>query len=169
MSSFSTASFLQSNGPATFTRNLNVQSMKITHVLLTPYLLAPEENIELVLRNYWNFGGLSISNATGQVYFPKGLTTGLAAIYENNVPARHLAFEHDIGMNFRCGTTYVLSLEAANGATVSALSVSGNCNVAGQLVVNGVNILDQVTNAAASTATIGISDFTGLTERRSAR
>ena len=101
-------------------------------MLLTPYLLAPEQNIELCIRNYYNFGGRSVSNATGQVHFPTGLTTGMAAIWEGNIPARHLRFEHEIGMNFRCGTTYVLSLEAGGGASVQgALSVNGNCNIAG--------------------------------------
>ena len=76
MSSFSTASFLPTTGPATFTGNLDVQSLKMSHVLLTPYLLAPEQNIELCIRNYFNCGGLSVSNATGQVYFPTGITTG---------------------------------------------------------------------------------------------
>ncbi len=84
VSGLSTSSFLPRVGPASFTGNLQVQSMKITHVLLTPYLLAPEENIELCIRNYWNSGGLSISNATGQVHFPTGLTTGMAAIWEGN-------------------------------------------------------------------------------------
>ena len=65
VSAVSTSSFLPSTGPTSFTGNLNVQSLKITHVLLTPYLLAPEENIELCIRNYWNFGGLTASNATG--------------------------------------------------------------------------------------------------------
>ena len=46
-------------------------------------------------------------------------------------------------------------VEAAGGATVqNGLTVNRNCNVAGQLVVNGINVLDQLTNAAASTAAI---------------
>ncbi len=84
--------------------------------------------------------------------------------------ARHLIFEHDIGMNYRCGTTYVLSLEEALGATVSALSVTGNCNIGGQLVVNGVNVLSQLTqNAASSTTTVSIDNITGLTAALSAK
>ena len=102
MSALSTSSFLPRMGPASFTGNLQVESLLVTNALLTPYLLAPEENIELVLRNYWNVAGLSISNATGQVHFPTGITTGLASISENNVPRRHLLFTHNIGMQFRC-------------------------------------------------------------------
>ena len=111
VSGLSTSSFLPRVGPASFTGNLQVESLKITNALLTPYLLAPAANIDLNIRNYKNLGGLSISNATGQVHVPYGLTTGMAAIWEGNIPARHLRFEHDIGMNFRCGAAYVLSLE----------------------------------------------------------
>ena len=114
---------------------------------------------------------MSVSNATGQVHFAAGLTTGMAATWEGTAPARHLRFEHDIGMNFRCGTVYVLSLEEALGATVQgALTVNGNCTVAGQLVVNGVNVLNELTqNAAASTAAVGIDDVTGLSAALAAK
>ena len=95
----------------------------------------------------------------------------MGAIWEGNIPARHLRFEHDIGMNFRCGAAYVLSLEEATGASVQgALPVNGNCNVAGQLVVNGVNVLNELTqNAAASMAATGIDAVTGLTAALAAK
>ena len=57
----------------------------------------------------------------------------------------------------------ILSLAAATGATVQgALSVSGNCSVGGQLIVQGTKALDALNNAASSTAPIGIADVTGL-------
>ena len=139
--------------------------MKAKYVILTPLLLAPEENVELCIRNYSNFGGLSISNANGQVYFPTGITTGLACISENNIPTHHLLFTHDLGMNFRCGTAYVLSLAAATGATIqTGLAVNGNCTITGQLTVNGVNVLNELNAAQSSTGPIAISDVSGLSE-----
>ncbi len=135
-------------------------------MLLTPLLLAPEENVELNIRNYSNFGGLSISNATGRVHIPTGITTGAAGlIQEGNIPVRHLLIDHDIGQKFRVGTTVVLALEETTGATVQGgLSVNGNCTVTGQLVVGSTNILDALTNAAqSSTAPIAVADVTGLT------
>ena len=53
VSAFSTSSFSSNTGLVTFiTGNLNIQSMKVNHVLLTPYLLAPAEDIELNIRNF---------------------------------------------------------------------------------------------------------------------
>ena len=159
-------SYLPTVGPASFTGNLQVESLKITHVLLTPYLLAPTEYVDMNIRNYGNFGGLSISNATGAVHIAAELTVGttgsIAEVTTGGV--RALRFVHDIGTNFVCGQSTVLSLEASTGATVSALSVSGNCTV-GSLVVSGTNILaalDELTQKAASTAPIAVSDVVGL-------
>ena len=57
VSAFSTSWFLPNTELVTFiTGNVNIQSMKAKHVLLTPLLLAPEENVELNIRNYWNWG-----------------------------------------------------------------------------------------------------------------
>ena len=105
VSAFSTSSFLPDPTYVTYiTGNLNIHSMKAKYVLLTPLLLAPEENVELNIRNYSNFGGLSISNATGRVHIPSGLTTGSAGlIQEGNIPVRHLLIDHDIGTKFRVG------------------------------------------------------------------
>ena len=82
---------------------------------------------------------------------------------EGNLPVRHLLIDHDIGTKFRVGTTFVLALEEATGASVQgALSVNGNCSITGQLAVNGVNVLNELTNSA-STAPISIAYVTGLT------
>ena len=51
-----------------------------------------------------------------------------------------------------------------------ALSVSGGCSVGGQLVVNGINVLEELTqNAAASTAAVTIDNVTGLTAALAAK
>ena len=58
---FSSTGFLQSGTYVTYvTGNLNIQAMKATNVILTPIILAPEENVELAIRNYWIAGGLSV-------------------------------------------------------------------------------------------------------------
>ena len=110
---------------------------------------------------------MSISNATGAVHIATELTLGttgsVAEVTTGGV--RALKFVHDIGANFVCGQSTVLSLEASTGATVSALSVSGNCTVGGSLVVSGTNILaalDELTQNAASTAPSAIGDVVGL-------
>ena len=145
------------------TGSLNIHSMKAKYVILTPLLLAPEENVDLNIRNYSNFGGISISNANGRVHVPSGLTTGSAGlIQEGNLPVRHLLIDHDIGQKFRVGTIYVLALEEATGASVQGvLSVNGNCSVTGQLTVNGVNMLNALNAAQSSTGPIAIADVTG--------
>ncbi len=137
----------------------NLQACKTTGVFLTPLILAPEQNIELAIRNYGNTGGLSISNATGWVHFPAGITTGLASIFENNPPTRNLLFTHDVGMHFRCATNYALSLTETGASVSGALSVNGNCNITGTLTVNGQSI----SQAQQSTVPVSISDVTGLT------
>ena len=83
------------------------------------------------------------------------MTTGTAGlIQEGNIPIRHLLIDHDLGQQFRVGTTVVLALEQATGASVQgALSVNGNCSITGQLTVNGVNVL----NAAQASTAIAIS------------
>ena len=121
--------------------------------------MAPEQNIELAIRNYGNAGGLSISNATGWVHFPAGITTGLASISEANVPSRYLLFSHDVGMQFRCATNYALSLTETGASIAGNLSVNGNCNITGTLTVNGQN----VNQAQRATNPIAISDVTNLT------
>ena len=97
-------------------------------------------------------GGLSVSNANGRVHIVSGLTTGVGGlIQEGNVPFRYLLVDHDISQQFRVGTIIILALEST-GATVS-----------GQLVVNGVHILSQLNqNAASSTTTVSIDNVTGL-------
>ena len=58
VSAFSTSAFLPATNMATWiTGNLNIQSMKANHAILTPLLLAAEENGELAIRNYGNWGG----------------------------------------------------------------------------------------------------------------
>ena len=166
VSAFSSTSFLPETTYATWvTGNLNIQAAKATHVFLTPLILAPEQNIELCVRNYSNLGGLSISNATGNVHIPTGLTTGSAGlILEGNIPIRHLLIDPDLGQKFRVGTNYVLALDASTANVQGGLSVSGNCSISGQLVVGSTNILDALTNAAqASTGPVAIADVTGLT------
>ena len=52
----------------------------------------------------------------------------------------------------------------------NGLAVNRNCTIAGQLVVNGVNVLSELTqNAAASTAAMGIDNVTGLTAALAAK
>ena len=49
-------SYLPTVGPASFTGNLQVESLKITNVLLTPHLLAPTAYVDMNIRNYGNWG-----------------------------------------------------------------------------------------------------------------
>ena len=163
-SAFSTTGFLPDSYVTYITGNLNLHSTKAKFVILTPLLSAPEPNQELNIRNYLNFGGLSISNANGRVHVVSGLTTGVAGlIQELNVPVRHLLYDHDTGHKFRVGSTSVLSLEEATGATVQVgLSVSGNCTISGNLIVGSTNILQALGSAQCSTQPIAIEDVTGL-------
>ena len=123
--------------------NVNVASLKIHHALLCPILLAPAENVNLSIRTYGNSGGLTVENTTGKVSFASGITMGggsFAEISTNGV--RALTTTHDVGQNYVCGTTTVLSLSAATGAYVTgALGISNNCTIDGQLVVGSTNIL----------------------------
>ena len=53
VSAFSTTGFLPDPTYVTYiTGNLNIHSMKAQYVILTPLLLAPEETIDLNIRNY---------------------------------------------------------------------------------------------------------------------
>ncbi len=83
VSAFSSTGFLPDPTYVTYiTGNLNIHSMKAQYVMLTPLLLAPEENIELAIKNYGAWGGLSISNANGRVHIPTGLTTGSTGLIQ---------------------------------------------------------------------------------------
>ena len=84
-------------------------------------------------------GGLSISNATGAVpELTIGTTGSIAEVTTGGV--RALKFVHDIGTNFVCGETAVLSLSASTGAFVQGgLHATGNCTIVGTLVVGGID------------------------------
>ena len=77
VSALSNTGFLPDTTLVTWiTGNVEIKSMRVQHVLLSPLLLAPAENVELAIRNYWNGGGLSVSNANGRVSVASGITLG---------------------------------------------------------------------------------------------
>ena len=85
-----------------------------------------------------------MSNLSGKVVVATGLTLGGGSIAEINTGGvRALTLAHDIGMNFVCGQITILSVDAASGAFVQGgLHASGNCTIAGQLIVGSTKVLD---------------------------